>query len=180
MVGLVSLAVLPDERVDVLGDVVRIPGNGEERVEMLFEVGPALVEGNQSFRVMRCKEGRLPCVGLAVHVLVVGILRIEVLYPVTVVQAAAHQFGRWIEHILVIFRALHQHLIVRLVPEFLGQQGDGVIVVGDSSVLVTPALPFVSTTGFATSGSEIYPFSMYSRINGRVPPSTVAFRSSRL
>jgi hypothetical protein len=54
---LVSLAVLPDEGIDVLNHVVGIPLNREERIDLLFKVAPALVGASQSLRVVRREEG---------------------------------------------------------------------------------------------------------------------------
>ena len=129
MVGLVAVAVLPDKTRKVV-HLVALPRNREELVQLRPERLAAGIETDQPLGIVRREERLLPSVGFAVHVFVIGILVVEGRDPRAVVEPSAHQARRGVEEVLVIGRALHQHIPVRPISQHIGQQRHGIVVVG--------------------------------------------------
>ena len=129
VVGLVAVAVLPDKTRKVV-HLVALPRNREELVQLRPERLAAGIETDQPLGIVRREERLLPSVGFAVHVFVIGILVVEGRDPRAVVEPSAHQARRGVEEVLVIGRALHQHIPVRPISQHIGQQRHGIVVVG--------------------------------------------------
>ena len=128
VVGLVAVAVLADEAREVV-HFVSFPRNREEFVQLFAERLAAREEADQPLGVVRCEERLLPGIRLAVHIFIVGILVVEGRDPLAVFEAPAHQPRRGVEEVLIVRRALHQHVAVLLVAQRIGQEGDRIVVV---------------------------------------------------
>ncbi len=128
MVGLVAVAILTDKDRKVIR-LHAAPRNRKQLIHFLLKRLFARIQPNQPLRVMRCKERRLPRVGLAVHVFIIRVRRVKVLDPLTVGQFAPHQARCGIEHILIVAGAFHQHLVIGRIAQFLGQQRHRIIII---------------------------------------------------
>lgn len=125
---LVPVAIVADECCQVLY-LVASPWLREQRVELGFHRLFARIETEHALYVMRRIEEVVPCVGLPVHVLEIRIIRVELLDPAPVGDTSAVESGRRVEHILVVLRMVHEQTVVVHIPQLLGYEGGGVVVV---------------------------------------------------
>src|ERR1700735_4895012 len=81
VIGLVTLTILADKTGYIIG-FHAIPGNTEQRDQLVFESRLAAKKIDQPLNILRRKKGRLPGIGFAVHVFIVGIFRVEMSDPI--------------------------------------------------------------------------------------------------
>ena len=130
MIRLVSLTILPDEAVDILGNIICVPRNGEQAGPTVFQNQPCSCKDQSALPYPEAQRKSLPAIRLPIHIFIVWILRIEIFDPIAISQTSPHQSGGGIKQVGVIMRPLHQHVVIGFVVKLFRQQCHRVIIVG--------------------------------------------------